>query len=93
MRKALKVKGSSIHNGRGGYDCVFDISTRELFQRVKAKVVEWNKEGLVEKIEETSDHLYIALKNKFTCPYYRGFYFDKRAEADKWKEYGCTMVF
>ena len=47
VRKALKVKGKSIHNGRGSYECEYDCSADELFMRVEKLLAKLEKEDKV----------------------------------------------
>jgi len=93
VRKALDVKGRTIHNGRGGYECSFvGISNTELIKRVRDNIDKWQNKGLVQEIEDTEKHIRVVLTDSFTCEYYRAFYFNKVADP-RWNEYFCTMVF
>ena len=91
VRKSLKVKGRSQHNGRGGYECAFDCSTEELCQRVRDLLPEWEKLGVVENVEEDKHFLIVTLKDLFKDEYYRKFYFRKKAFKYS-NDFACIMT-
>ena len=92
VRKSLKVKGPSLFNGRGGYECAYDCSTEELCQRVRDILPEWEQKGLVEKVEEDKICLIVTLKDLFKDEYYRKFYFDKKFDERRLPCWYCGMI-
>ena len=48
LRKQLKVKGATEHNGRGCYDMEFECDTKELQSAVYTRLGQWKEQGLVE---------------------------------------------
>lgn len=90
VRKRLKVKGRSIHNGRGGYDCdCTNASSEELFERAMCLVEKLYAKNLIESVDATEDQLHFVMKEEadLANPYYRGFCFSKQRE-----EFGCHFT-
>ena len=78
IRNQLKVKGKSLHSGRGSYACLCNDLTRiELVERVKAKLEEWLSKNMIEKVEEDEDSISIWFKDLFKDEYYKTFVFHK----------------
>ena len=89
VRKELNVRGKSEHNGRGGYMC-WCKDVKDLFERVKKKVKEWEEKGLLKEVVLKGDRLQVIFKlGLFKDDWYRGFEFVEKNE----NLYFCFMTF
>lgn len=80
VRKELKIRGQSDHNGRGVVHMDYDCSPAELVERFNAAVDKWADKGMIEETiyvgpsEENGDHARLTVvfeKDVVTNPYYR----------------------
>jgi hypothetical protein len=63
VRRQLKVKGKTKHNGRGCF--IMDVdgaTTEEIRAKLKELLVKWQKANLVEKVQEDNDKLSISFR-------------------------------
>lgn len=81
MRKQLGVKGKTLHNGRGVFECFTDLSDKEVLSIAKTKLEEWKEVDLVEEVNEDENWLVVKLKDIFSDKFYRTFSFPKTKPA------------
>jgi hypothetical protein len=88
VRKALKVKGRSIHSGRGFYECDYDCTPQELMDRFNKIVERWEKKGKIANIERHANRISFEfpLEDTQACGY-NGFSFS----LDYPYNYACYM--
>lgn len=95
VRKGLKVRGRSEHNGRGVYEmsCTDTITYAELEERLEKCLVNWERRGLVEQVQRFErdgkkcvEVLFVEKLDK----YYRTFVTDEVA-VDKYGVLGAVL--
>jgi hypothetical protein len=72
VRRQLKVKGKTKHNGRGCYIMnVVGVTPQEIRAKLEDLLVKWQKANLVEKVTVDKDKLSISFRLEH-CedPYY-----------------------
>lgn len=77
FRRAIGVRGASVHSGRGFYMCESDIRTPELLKRIRKKIVDWNTKGYLEHAQEDAKYLRIIFHRGKFKPYYRSITINK----------------
>jgi hypothetical protein len=66
VRKELKVKGKSEHNGRGCFEMEYDVSFDELKRRMLGRIEVWKEKGLVEDDVVDGDNVCVKFR-KSVC--------------------------
>ena len=92
VRKELKIKGKSLHDGRGVFECFCEnVKREEVIERVKVKLNEWVEKNMIEKIKEDENSIVVVFKDLFKDEYYRMFDFKKTNRCSRKGEvvYGC----
>ena len=89
IRKALKVKGKSVHNGRGAYECSFNCSMDELFTRAEELIAKLVRENKVDYYKKTKESIvfHIKLEEEDGCGEFKSFEFNRM-----WPYYVCEMI-
>lgn len=78
VRRELKVKGRTQHDGQGSYEMFIndpngELKDGDLLTRLEAAIVKWEKQGWIEVVERpVADVITVEFK-KTVCydPYYR----------------------
>lgn len=93
IRKHLQIKGKSIHNGRGGYECKSDKSNTDMYNLAQLKFQDWVQQGLIEKVfVNNKERLgFVLSKNVFDGSYR---YMEFQNIDTKWfcNQFYCGMV-
>ena len=93
MRKQLGVKGKTLHNGRGVFECFTNLNDQEVLSVAKSKLEKWKEIDLVEDVNEDENWLVVKLKDVFNNSYYRTFSFQKNKMYANAKDcYGCLFT-
>lgn len=72
IRKQLKIKGATSHNGRGIYEMDFNCETKELQSSVYTKLGQWKEQGIVESSVFNERGAVVVFKEDATdSKYYR----------------------
>lgn len=76
FRRAIGVKGYSVHTGRGAYECGMSLPYTDVFASVKSKLPKWQAKGYIESFTETECGFEIVF-SQVLAPndYYRKFVF------------------
>lgn len=78
LRKQLKIKGATSHNGRGVYEMDMNCETKELQSSVYTKLGQWKEQGIVESsVFNERDAGVVFKEDAMESKYYRHveFYF------------------
>lgn len=88
VRKQVKLKGKSVHEGRGYYDCYIDnMEPKDVLNEVRKCVKNWQDLGYVSKFEDKGNNINVELKKEYFEGVYRGFSFNDRLEG-----FACYML-
>ena len=66
FRKALNIKGKSVHNGRGAYEMNFDCTMAELETKIEAMMIAHSDKLEIEICDATTTR--ISIKDEFIIP-------------------------
>lgn len=66
LRRQLKIKGMTEHNGRGAYELWYDIEPEELKERILALKSKLQNADMLEKDTEPDSH-WIRFQIKASC--------------------------
>jgi hypothetical protein len=79
IRRQLKIKGATEHNGRGVYEMDYDCSYEELRKKIDDKVAVWQQQNLIELVDEDDNWISVKFVEQMTeGGYYRSFALGKK---------------
>lgn len=98
VRKALKVKGSSSHNGRGAYDCRVNDSVT--YEQMKEKMLtlcaEWKADKLITDFKLRGRDNFQELVILFSYEHFKEHYREvllQKGNYLRYNEYQVGMIF
>ena len=67
VRSTMKIRGATLHSGRGFYDMEHDVPTAsQLFERMEDAIRKWQNLNLVTMVERHQDHITVVLSTELT---------------------------